>query len=117
MSEKKVTALPILFTNGQQAIHPCPSIKLGHGYLLKGNEDVVSFYVDVRESSTGRAFPVSTSQTSQKYPSIVLETGEDGEEWTAWTEYCFPEFPGWQVFAVGGGKTLSICLRRDECNA
>lgn len=114
---KKVIIDHIVYEDGEWIVTDNSSIRLGHGYLVVGNEDVVCFYVDVRESPTGRAYAVSSSSTVEGYPSLAIDSGRAEDVWSeddSWTEVCFPEFAGFSVFATGGGKTLSICLRKSQ---
>lgn len=91
------------------------------GYLLKGNTGVgiVAFYVDAWGES-GRVYPICTSNSvwteeqHKNYPSVSLEDGQDID--SDITEIYFPEFEGWSVFSVSGGKTLSVCLVKREDN-
>lgn len=108
---KKVEIRSIVYEDGKWNFEADSTIQLGHGYLVVGNEDVVCFYVDVRESPTGRAYVVSSSNTIEGFPSMTLESGCDDD---AWSEVCFPEYVGYSVFATGGGKTMSICLRKNN---
>ena len=88
------------------------------GYLVKGSgTSVVAFYVD-GWGKTGRIYPMSSCNciyldgVVHKYPSIWID---DGEEDTALTEIYFPEFEGYDVFCVSGGKTMQVCLvKRDQ---
>jgi hypothetical protein len=91
-------------------------MSIGNGYNVKNGENVVAFYVDAW-TKTGRAYPMSSSSSiyfhdtkeTLNYPSIQYE---DGETETGFAEMWFPEFEGWHVHAVSGGKTMSICLTR-----
>jgi hypothetical protein len=88
------------------------------GYLAQISDTMATFYVD-GWGKTGRIYPVSSSSSVftkegnlKHFPSITLEDGEDGEEASTFTEIYFPEFEGWSVFAVSGGKTMAVCLRK-----
>lgn len=82
------------------------------GYMLLMGEKVAAFYLDVWSN---RAYPSSSCSSvwvdgqSMDLPSITLEDGNETSERTA---IFFPDFPGWEVHSVSGGKTLSICLTR-----
>ena len=84
------------------------------GYMKIESENVVAFYLD-GWGNTGRIYPVSTSSQTyhdgkmHDFPSIVFE---DGQEESAFTEIYFPEYGGWNVHAVSGGKTMAICLTK-----
>ena len=85
------------------------------GYMLKKSNDVAAFYLD-GWGKTGRIYPISTYQSTWSdgkvlpYPSITLEDGEDD---SSLTEICFPEYEGWRVHCVSGGKTMAICLVKE----
>ena len=85
------------------------------GYMLKKSNDVAAFYLD-GWGKTGRIYPISTYQSAWSdgkvlpYPSITLEDGEDD---SSLTEICFPEYEGWRVHCVSGGKTMAICLVKE----
>ena len=89
----------------------------GQGYMAVRGENVCAFYID-GWGKTGRIYPICSSQSttffedgkfksSEDYPSLTLE---DGEEGSSITEIYFPEFEGWQVHSVSGGKTMGVCL-------
>jgi hypothetical protein len=86
-----------------------------HGYMLKLSENLAAFYLD-GWGDTGRIYPVSTSSSVflnkelLKFPSICIE---DGQEESDFSEIYFPEFEGWNVHAVSGGKTMAICLTKE----
>ena len=87
------------------------------GYLVKGaGTSVVALYVD-GWGKTGRIYPMSSCNcifmngVVHNYPSIWVD---DGEENTALTEIYFPEFEGYDVFCVSGGKTMQVCLVKKE---
>lgn len=84
------------------------------GYMLVGGSDCVAFYVD-GWGATCRIYPVSYSSTVyiheskelKNFPSITLENGDED---STLTDIYFPEYEGWDVHSVGGGKTMSVCL-------
>lgn len=81
----------------------------GHGYDVKLGGCVVAFFVDAW-GKTGRAYPVCSSSVLQgnlEVPSICFESGENEEDWT---KVCFPQFAGWSVHSISGGKTVAVCL-------
>lgn len=87
------------------------------GYLVKGSgTSVVAFYVD-GWGKTGRIYPMSScdcifmNATIQNYPSIWID---DGEEGSSLSEIYFPEFEGYDVFCVSGGKTMQVCLVKND---
>ena len=89
---------------------------VGQGYMLKSSENVAAFYID-GGGHTGRAYPICSSSTVTfadgsflDYPSIDIE--DDCTDSVLTTIY-FPEYIGWKVHSVGGGKTMSICLVKD----
>lgn len=96
-------------------IHQGDAVCSARGYMLKKSTDVVAFYLD-GWGETGRIYPISTctSPWSGKEvlhcPSITLEDGEDD---SSFTEICFPEYEGWRVHCVTGGKTMAICLVKE----
>lgn len=89
----------------------------GVGYMLKKGDGVAAFYLDTKE----RSWPAgSSSHTnhfsadgnfthSEEFPSIFLISSDEDEEWT---EIGFPEYVGWMVHSVSGGKVLSVCLTK-----
>ena len=85
------------------------------GYMLKKSDDVAAFYLD-GWGNTGRIYPISSCRSVWldgevlSYPSITLEDGEDD---SSLTEICFPEYEGWQVHCVSGGKIMAICLVKE----
>lgn len=85
------------------------------GYLLKKAKNIAAFYLD-GWGKTGRIYPISSCQSVWldgevlSYPSITLE---DGEDESSLTEICFPEYEGWQVHCVSGGKIMAICLVKE----
>lgn len=76
------------------------------GYMLVHGGDVAAFYLD-GWGATGRIYPAGTSQ-HEGCPSIYLDDGQ-GEA----TAICFPEFHGWNVHCVSGGKTMAVCLTKE----
>lgn len=87
------------------------------GYLVKGaGTSVVALYVD-GWGKTGRIYPMASSSSIyidgivQNYPSLWIN---DGEEGSALTGIYFPEFEGYDVFCVSGGKTMQVCLVKKE---
>lgn len=85
------------------------------GYMEVQAENIVAFYVD-GWGKTSRIYPICTSQSSfidgkqVDYPSMTIE---DGEEDTALTDICFPEYEGWRIHSAFGGKTMAVCLVKD----
>lgn len=87
------------------------------GYMAVRGENVVAFYVDVRSSPAGRLYPAGTCRSlvdhktrqSLNFPNITLGDGD-----AIFLDIAFPEFEGWQVHSVFGGKTLSICLVKHD---
>ena len=85
------------------------------GYMLKKSNDVAAFYLD-GWGKTGRIYPISSCRSVWldgevlSYPSIALEDGEDD---SSLTEICFPEYEGWRVHCVSGGKIMAICLVKE----
>ena len=82
------------------------------GYMLKKSNDVAAFYLD-GWGKTGKIYPINICQSTWSdgkvipWPSIILE---DGEDESSFTEICFPEYEGWRVHCVSGGKTMAVCL-------
>lgn len=83
--------------------------EVGHGYSLKRGENVAAFFIDV--FGIGRCHPICVSETDG-CPSMTLETGL--EDHSNMTEICFPEFEGWRVHSCKGGKTLAVCLVKEN---
>lgn len=75
------------------------------GYMLLGDGNAVCFFIDPTE----RAYPMySTTGGRGGCPVLGLETADGGEV----TEIEFPEFPGWGIHAVRGGKSIAVSLTR-----
>lgn len=89
----------------------------GQDYMLKRSENVAAFYID-GWGETGRIYPVASSSSvyftdtkeELKVPSLTIE---DGREDTPLTEIYFPEYGGWNVHSVGGGKVMAVCLIKE----
>lgn len=107
-------------TTSVKVLHQGKAVAGDTGYLLAGNDEVVCFYVD-GWGDTGKIYPVFSSSSTyfpdtkelKQYPSIALEDGSESED-QVFTEIYFPEFEGWNVFCVSGGKTMSVCLRKQD---
>lgn len=97
-----------------EVLHQGDAVCGKDGYMLKLSENIAAFHLD-GWGNTGRIYPVSSSNTIlmngriEKFPSISFEDGLDESEFT---EIYFPEFEGWSVHSISGGKTMSICLTR-----
>jgi hypothetical protein len=82
------------------------------GYMVIRADNVVAFCLD-GWGNTGRAYcetPCRSVMTDGKltfFPSMLISDGNDDSNWT---EIYFPEFEGWEVHSVNGGKTMSVCL-------
>ena len=76
------------------------------GYMVKGNDECVSFYFDVRR----RAWVEASSVTDEGFPCVYL-TGQDNTK--VMLEVAFPEFKGWRFHSSSGGKSIGICLTRE----
>lgn len=80
-------------------------------YDVKAGIDVVAFYVDAW-GETGCAWPVASfGSATDAFPTITFESAYETNE-TPFTEVCFPDFPGWDVHTVRGGKVVAVCLTR-----
>ena len=77
------------------------------GYMLETGENCAIFFFDVGD----RAYPVASSAYDVGSPSLWLEDNEDEDHWTY---VCFPDFIGWSVHCVSGGKVISVALRKDK---
>lgn len=92
----------------------CP-FSVGEGYMLKRGENVAAFYADVRGDAK-RLQPICSSRFadlsdgSKNLPSVSLVQETDDKHLLT---ICFPEFEGWSVHSIRGGKTLAICLTKD----
>ena len=89
---------------------------VGQGYMLKSSENVAAFYIDA-QGETGRVYPASTSSIVclsdggfMSCPNIDIQ---DAYTDSVLTTIYFPEYLGWKVHSIGGGKTMSICLVKD----
>lgn len=86
------------------------------GYMLKRGDNVAAFFLD-GWGNTGRVYSVMSSSIScidGKYLPIPSLTIENGNVNSTFTEICFPEFEGWNVHSVSGGKTMAICLTMED---
>lgn len=80
-------------------------------YDVKAYINVVAFYVDAW-GETGCAWPVASfGSATNSFPTITFESAYETNE-TPLTEVCFPDFPGWDVHTVRGGKVVAVCLTR-----
>ena len=96
------------------------------GYdLIQGKneagDEVAAFYIDAW-GKTGRAWPLASSSTtttaikqdedwvSLNCPSVLFEPHEEDSKAGSCTEIYFPEYEGWDVHSIGGGKTVAMCL-------
>lgn len=86
------------------------------GYMLINGGNVVAFYLD-GWGDTGRIYPVCTCSSTYidcrtyNYPSMTIEDGYDDN---SCTEIAFPEYEGFSVHSVSGGKTMQICLVKEQ---
>ena len=86
------------------------------GYMLKRSTSVAAFYLD-GWGATGRIYPEFTSSSvwdgtsTINYPSITISDGSDDG---SLSEIYFPEYKGWRVHSVSGGKTAAICLVKEN---
>lgn len=71
-----------------------------YGYILYKNEDVLCFYVDVKE----RAW-VSVSCSDENYPWVSIDNGEQLDDPVT---IAFLELKDWEYFCSSGGKTISF---------
>lgn len=78
------------------------------GYGLKGNDEVVAFFVDLYDN----AVVTYTASPPQGYPTIGLCLDEEDYS-VIDTEINFPEYPGWRVHSTRCGKVLSVALIKD----
>ncbi len=77
--------------------------QVGDGYMANAGTRVVAFHADVTGSAS-RAYP--DASYSSGIPGIYLSDTVGNPI----GQIEFPDYPGWSVHSVGGGKTLSICL-------
>lgn len=88
------------------------------GYMLKRSEDVAAFYLD-GWGETGRIYTEMYANSTWKdgklvvIPTIWLSNGNECLE-EALTEIRFPEYEGWRVHCTSGGKTMAICLVKED---
>ena len=86
------------------------------GYMLKRSTSVAAFYLD-GWGATGRIYPEFTKSSvwdgtnTIDYPSITISDGSDDG---SLSEIYFPEYKGWRVHSVSGGKTAAICLVKEN---
>lgn len=95
-------------------------------YLIQGKneagDEVAAFYIDAR-GKTGRAWPLASSSTatikqdedwvSMNCPSVLFEPHEEDG---SCTEIYLPEYEGWDVHSIRGGKTVAMCLVKRNKN-
>ena len=83
------------------------------GYMLKRGENVAAFYLDAYDRAYCNSTCRSVTMTNENlpYPSMWIDNGYEEPE--DFSEIYFPEYEGWHVHSVSGGKTLSICLVKD----
>lgn len=94
-----------------------PIMSHAYGYLVRGNDDVVTFYVDLNSKYcevTG-----SGGNTAEEGPMIFLDATEHSlhlgpaSDPDCGTVIQFPEFPGWNVHAAGISRyTLAVALTK-----
>lgn len=82
-----------------------------YAYVAKESENIICMFIDAW-GETGRAYPETTtskydSVTGKTHPCIWFTVSEED---TVSTMVEFPELSGWEIFAIGGGKTCSIAL-------
>lgn len=94
-----------------------PLLAQTHGYLVRGNHEVVTFYVDL-ESRYCRVSG-SGGNTDDEGPMIfITETEHSSNLGPAIDPECdtviqFTEFPGWQIHAAEISKdVLAVALTR-----
>lgn len=75
------------------------------GYMLKGNDECVSFYFDTAQ----RAW-VEASSTEDGFPCVYLMGEDDSKDML---EVVFTDFKGWSFHSSSGGKSIGICLTRE----
>lgn len=96
-------------------LHQGKSVCSQNGYMLDIGKNVAAFYLDAR-GGTGRIYPVSISSKSviggkiKNVPSLIISDEFLSPE--SFTEIAFPEFEGWSIHSVSGGKTMAICMTR-----
>ena len=88
---------------------------IGDGYMLAAGDCVAAFFCDVK-GQANRAYPIMSFSASAAgaafgAPCIVFES-DDGQLGLT-QEICFPEYVGWSVHCVRGGKTIAVCLTKD----
>lgn len=75
------------------------------GYMVKGNDECVSFYFDVSE----RAW-VEASSTEDGFPCVYLMGEDDSKDML---EVVFTDFKGWRYHSSSGCKSIGICLTKE----
>ena len=92
-------------------------------YLIQGKneagDEVAAFYIDAW-GKTGRAWPLASISTATikqdgawvnlNCPSVLFEPHEEDSAVSSCTEVYFPEYEGWDVHSIRGGKTVAMCL-------
>lgn len=92
---------------GQAVCGQTHGLKLGRNvaaFKIEGMGKTGRIYVDCTgyQDIDGEDYPV---------PTIALIDGPDEQDST---DICFPDFPGWTVHAVEGGKTMAVCLTLED---
>ena len=113
------TTVKVLVSSQGDAVLSDEGYDLIQGKNEAGDE-VAAFYVDAW-GTTGRAWPLASSSTttikqdgdlvSLDCPSVLFEPYEEEDsEVGSCTEVYFPEYEGWGVHSIRGGKTVAVCL-------
>ena len=94
-----------------------PILSHAYGYLVRGNDEVVTFYVDL--DSKYCEVIGSGGNTDEEGPMIFLDATEHSlhlgpaSDPDCGTAIQFPEFPGWHVHAAELSKyTLAVALTK-----
>lgn len=86
------------------------------GYMLKRSDNVAAFFLD-GWGNTGRIYCISYCNSAmvggemQDVPELMLEDGDDD---SSITTICFPEYKGWRIHCTRGGKTMAVCLVKEQ---
>lgn len=88
-------------------------LAIDHGYMLKLGDNVAAFCIDMILPT----YPVSTCDNVvvenewKEFPSVCIDHVDNPLSISS--DIYFPEFSGWRVHSVSGGKSMAICLVKD----
>ena len=81
-----------------------------YGYMVKGNDDAVCFYIDATTQAT--VHRESNIMSANNCPVVYLMTNLPNDMTV--TEVEFSDYPGWRFHCGGSGKSIAIALVCDN---